>query len=432
MSVAYIDRGATTSSFTTSIVANYPTTVSLNDIALLRLSAPNGSTATPTTPTGYALLNSSIDATNGEALWIYWKRCAGTESGGTVTVTTGTAATWTATISTYSGVRTTGNPHAHTLAGSQASGSSFTTAVLTVDSSGPSGTSFEVAYAAGNTSGSNIYSGEVWSNLTAVAGTNVEQRDSGGVMFFTQQSSAGASSSFSAGVSNHAYVWVLLDLVESPTAPNRTPTANAGPDQTVAAGTLVTLDGSASSDPDSGDTLSYAWTHVSGPSTLAALSNPALPKPTYTPTTSGVDVWSLIVTDNHGASSTADTVSITATNRAPIAAAAFPSVVATGSTVTLDATQSHDPDTGDTLTYAWTAVSGPNAAGTHTTASFSYTATSPGTDVWHLVVTDNHGSSSATLTVSVVAGAAGVRIRVNGQWFEALCKERVSGAWVQV
>jgi choice-of-anchor B domain-containing protein len=52
---------------------------------------------------------------------------------------------------------------------------------------------------------------------------------------------------------------------------NRAPNSIAGPAQTVASGSRVTLNGSQSNDPD-GDTLSYAWTQTLG--TAVALGNP--------------------------------------------------------------------------------------------------------------------------------------------------------------
>ena len=48
--------------------------------------------------------------------------------------------------------------------------------------------------------------------------------------------------------------------------PNLAPVADAGPDQTVIEGTSVTLDGTASTDPDnSPQPLTYQWTQLSGP-----------------------------------------------------------------------------------------------------------------------------------------------------------------------
>lgn len=65
---------------------------------------------------------------------------------------------------------------------------------------------------------------------------------------------------------------LLVSLVTAPTNPptpntdaeNAAPVANAGIAQTVAEGSMVTLDGSASSDAN-GDTLAYAWTLTSRP-----------------------------------------------------------------------------------------------------------------------------------------------------------------------
>ena len=59
------------------------------------------------------------------------------------------------------------------------------------------------------------------------------------------------------------------------------PTAEAGDDQTVEEGALVTLDGSGSSDPeDQGEALTYLWTQTGG--TAVTLSSSAAQSPTFT------------------------------------------------------------------------------------------------------------------------------------------------------
>ena len=85
--------------------------------------------------------------------------------------------------------------------------------------------------------------------------------------------------------------------------------ADAGEDQTVDIGTTVTLDGSGSSDADTGDTLTYAWSQTSG--TTVMLSGATTASPTFTaPATTGALVFSLVVNDGT-VSSTADTVTVT-------------------------------------------------------------------------------------------------------------------------
>jgi hypothetical protein len=91
---------------------------------------------------------------------------------------------------------------------------------------------------------------------------------------------------------------------------NIAPTANAGPDQdSVTGGTVVTLNGTGSSDPD-GTIASYLWTQTAGPT--VTLSSTTAASPTFTaPDTAGSATFSLRVTDNDGAQSTANTVVIT-------------------------------------------------------------------------------------------------------------------------
>jgi hypothetical protein len=88
---------------------------------------------------------------------------------------------------------------------------------------------------------------------------------------------------------------------------NAPPTANAGNDQNAGTSTVVTLDGSGSSDSD-GTVTGYAWTQLSG--TSVSLSNAAVAKPTFTaPATASTLVFRLTVTDDDGATGT-DTVTI--------------------------------------------------------------------------------------------------------------------------
>jgi hypothetical protein len=92
---------------------------------------------------------------------------------------------------------------------------------------------------------------------------------------------------------------------------NLNPTANAGADQSVTVNTLVTLSGSASSDPD-GNIVSYAWGQISG--TTVSLAGSGATR-TFTPTTAGSRTFQLTVTDNNGAVGT-DTVVVTVSNPA--------------------------------------------------------------------------------------------------------------------
>jgi PKD repeat protein len=82
----------------------------------------------------------------------------------------------------------------------------------------------------------------------------------------------------------------------------------------------VTFDGSGSSDPDPGDTLSMAW-DLDGD---LAFDDSTATGPTFSYTSPGVYTATLRVTDSHGATST-DSVEITVGNTAPTAAIDLPS-----------------------------------------------------------------------------------------------------------
>ncbi len=149
-----------------------------------------------------------------------------------------------------------------------------------------------------------------------------------------------------------------------PAPVNDPPAADAGSDQTVGEGATVTLDASGSSDPDDG-IASYQWEQTVGPH--VALSDPTAAQPTFSAPgfQSGANTltFSLTVTDNGGLFAS-DTVTITVTdvNQPPVAdAGADQTVLQVGLTVTLDGSNSSDPDDGIAV-YFWQQTAGPSVS----------------------------------------------------------------------
>ena len=109
---------------------------------------------------------------------------------------------------------------------------------------------------------------------------------------------------------------------------NHTPTAIAGNNQTVNEGSSVTLNGSASSDPDS-DALAYSWVQVSGPAVTLSSANTAFPQFTapFVGTAGATLQFQLTVNDGFGGTNTATTtITVNNINNPPDVSRAHPSV----------------------------------------------------------------------------------------------------------
>ena len=189
---------------------------------------------------------------------------------------------------------------------------------------------------------------------------------------------------------------------------NTRPVARAGADQTVPTGTLVTLDGTGSSDAD-GDPLQHRWILLSRPSgSNVALSNTNVPRPTFTVDRGGDYRFQLVVNDGR-TDSTPDEILVSTINSAPVAEAGPDQTVARAALVTLDGSNSSDPDF-DALAFDWSVVNAPAgstaALQDATTARPRLQIDKAGSYRMRLVVSDAILSSSPDfVTVSTVNSA---------------------------
>ena len=168
---------------------------------------------------------------------------------------------------------------------------------------------------------------------------------------------------------------------------NSPPVANAGPDQTVGSG-LVTLDGSASYDPD-GDPITYQWLQIGGPA--VALAAPTAVKTTFTVVSGQSYVFKLTVTDSGGLSSSATTrvTSGTAASALIVRFDATPSSITAGQSSQLT-----------WVVQGASSVSINNGVG-NVAATGSTTVTPSATTTYTLTAVGPSGNVTATATVTV-------------------------------
>ena len=175
---------------------------------------------------------------------------------------------------------------------------------------------------------------------------------------------------------------------------NSAPVANAGPDQIGISAGSVTLDGSASYDPEN-DPITYQWSQIAGPTvTLAA---PTAAKTSFTAAAGQTYVFRLTVTDPGGLTSSATTrvTSISPTAAQVVRFDATPSQITAGQTSQLNWVVAGATSITITPNVGTVALTGSTTVSPATTTTYTLTAVGAA------------GTVTATTTVTVGAAPAG-------------------------
>jgi|GEM_PF-1061257 len=183
------------------------------------------------------------------------------------------------------------------------------------------------------------------------------------------------------------------------------PIANAGSDQTASVSQTVTLDGSASYDPN-GNTLSYQWQITAAPTgSLAALAQVQQSHPSFIPDKEGDYIITLSV-NNGQLSSEPDSVLIQVSGAQALSAnAGIDQLSIIGQSVTLDGRASHYSEEG-VLNYHWQIIDSPQFSKVQLLANHS---SQP------MLIPDKAGQYELELTVSVGNLQATDRVLVTTQ-----------------
>ncbi len=187
---------------------------------------------------------------------------------------------------------------------------------------------------------------------------------------------------------------------------NQSPVANAGQSMTVPSGTIVSLNGTNSFDPD-GDSISHHWTQTAGPS--VTISNPTAAGPVLTaPTVQGLTIltFQLTVSDGLVDSSASVDITVTKPNQPPVLSSIGDRTVTVGSTLQFTVSASDLDD--DPLIYSVAPLPA-NATFDAGTRVFAFTpiVSQVGSFSLTVAVSDGKGGAvSESIRITVTAGLA--------------------------
>jgi hypothetical protein len=253
-----------------------------------------------------------------------------------------------------------------------------------------------------------------WAFVSVASGSSLTDSDISGVFTATPSFTPDIDGSYVVGLgvtdgTDNDTDSVVITVTSGPI--NTPPVADIGiVILNVSLGDTVTLDGSGSTDAD-GDPLTYMWLFASTPSpsnlTDADITGATSVACSFTPDVEGTYRMRLRVHDGTDAGNDYGNVVVTGSNNAPIAEAGPSQTVFAGDTVTLDGTNSNDPD-GDPLTYGWTLIVpvGSNATITSPSSAITtFVADVEGAYVAALLVSDGSVTSNDVTTISARSAA---------------------------